>query len=351
MAPAASKKGSRPAPPARDRRSSSRQSTPLSPLAGDSAPPTPLVSTPTSAAAIATANTQQTPSPPKDTAYIHTATSSLISSDPAIEMLISRISTHPTNPPPAKGLHTLHDRIKDGALKVMTRRSEVCDRSMRQLVQKRKERLQLEQERELAAVDAARVKEEEGERRRAKKEKEKEKNGKKRSAEEMEGGGEDLKERRDSLPSVGAHGVARQDGVGVGEGEFSSFMSLRTQHNVGNGIELQHCRFVSYACAHVCKAAWRVGISHEFIRMRLIPTSFPLTSFFNIQAHLLHHHQSSHRRKMRWTSWTPLTHTRIQTCHVQTRHRLRRYTNERLERTRHRLTIQPCTISKISQMK
>lgn len=90
---------------------------------------------------------------------------------------------------------------------------------MRQLVQKRKERLQIEQEREMAAADAARVKEEESERRRVKKEKEK--NGKKRSAEEMEGVEEESGERGDSLPSVGAHGVARQDGVGVGEGEFS----------------------------------------------------------------------------------------------------------------------------------
>ncbi|KAK3049618.1 Transcriptional regulator [Extremus antarcticus] len=219
MAPAASKKGAK-ASAARDRRSSSRQSTPLSTPGDNTAPPTPLAGTPTTSAPAAA--TTPTPSLPKETAYIHTATASLVSTDPSIEALIDKFAG--ANPPPAKDLHILHDRIRDGVLKVANKRSEVCDRSMRQLVQKRKERVQQEQEREMEE-QAAKVKEEEGEQRRKKKEKV----GKKRSAEEiMEGvevqGGEAGEgsggkgERRDSLPSVGAHGVARQDGVGLHEG-------------------------------------------------------------------------------------------------------------------------------------
>jgi len=222
MAPAASKKGAK-ASAARDRRSSSRQSTPLSTPGDNTAPPTPLAGTPTTSAPAAA--TTPTPSLPKETAYIHTATASLVSTDPSIEALIDKFAG--ANPPPAKDLHILHDRIRDGVLKVANKRSEVCDRSMRQLVQKRKERVQQEQEREMEE-QAAKVKEEEGEQRRKKKEKV----GKKRSAEEiMEGvevqGGEAGEgsggkgERRDSLPSVGAHGVARQDGVGLHEGELS----------------------------------------------------------------------------------------------------------------------------------
>lgn len=105
---------------------------------------------------------------------------------------------------------------------------------MRQLAQKRKERLQMERELEEAAeLEKARVKKEEG--------KKSKKVGRKRSFEEMQVDGEkevnaqlkkveeekinaekEMKERRESLPSVGAHGVARQDGVGVHEGMYSS---------------------------------------------------------------------------------------------------------------------------------
>ena len=124
------------------------------------------------------------------------------------------------DPPSGKELHALHDRIGNTINKVMVKRGEACDRSMRQLAQKRKERIALEREQELAE-EAKRIK-------REKKEK-----GRKRTAEEMEeegatpgvseggeGGG------KTGLPSVGAHGVARQDGVGVHEGKQSVSLPL-----------------------------------------------------------------------------------------------------------------------------
>lgn len=87
-----------------------------------------------------------------------------------------------------------------------------------------------------AAEDAARVKrekEEESEKERERKEKKKSKSagsGKKRSADEMEIDGEDeeRQEQKEALPNVGAHGVARQDGVGVNEGEWTSYFLLVT---------------------------------------------------------------------------------------------------------------------------
>ena len=228
----------------RDRRSTSRQSTPLSAI--DSAPPTPQTATPTSAAPSSTSML------PKETAYIHTSTAALVSNDGSIETLLNAGNGGAPNsgggagagknadPPSARELHALHSKIKDTVHKFMTKRGEVCDRSMRQLAQKRKERIAMEREAE--AAEAVRIKKEEEEREREKKksskkdrERDREKGGssKKRSHEEMDvdelaeegedGGGlaaeaKSRKERRDSLPSVGAHGVARQDGVGVHEG-------------------------------------------------------------------------------------------------------------------------------------
>lgn len=133
-------------------------------------------------------------------------------------------------------MHALHGKIKETINKFMTRRGEVCDRSMRQLAQKRKERIAMEREQEAsraAAEDAARVKrekEEESEKERERKEKKKSKSagsGKKRSADEMELDVEEgeRQEQKDALPNVGAHGIARQDGVGVNEGECNPHVS------------------------------------------------------------------------------------------------------------------------------
>lgn len=153
----------------------------------------------------------------RETAYLQTSTAALISTEASIEMLIEKSNASVAkagDPPGARELHVLHDKIRDTVLRFMVKRSEACDRSMRQLVQKRKERAMAEQEWEASRAEEERVKvkREEDERR-----KEKKNLAKKRSHDEMEVDeeSEDRKEQRESLPSVGAHGVARQDGVGV----------------------------------------------------------------------------------------------------------------------------------------
>ena len=223
MAPA-SKKGTGPKARQNDRpRSASRHSTPVSALTDSTAPPTPLTSTPHNAS-------NPTPNVPKETAYLHTQTAALLSSDPSIEQLIAGTTAKGSEPPSSKELNALHDKIRDTIDAFMGRRGEICDRSMRLLAQKRKERLQAEREAEAAARETAERKEAE-ERKKVKKEKPKAL-VRKRSHEEMEVDGEGGKEaeeerererakRRESLPSVGAHGLARQDGVGVHEGELA----------------------------------------------------------------------------------------------------------------------------------
>jgi transcriptional adapter 3 len=215
MAPPGSKKGSKNnAAASRDRRSSSRQSTPLSTLGADTAPPTPLAATPTSVG-------PPTPAVPKETGYINMPTASLINTDPSIEALIEKAGGSGANPPSGRNLMTLQDRLKDSLSKVMQKRGEMCERGLRQIVAKKKEREKLEKEQQEAEQTTARIKEEEAA------ERKKKKNGKKRSADDMEGvetEGAQSTERRDSMPSVGAHGVARQDGVGVHEG--TSYISL-----------------------------------------------------------------------------------------------------------------------------
>ncbi|USW53765.1 Putative histone acetyltransferase subunit 3 [Septoria linicola] len=183
------------------RRSSSRQTTPLT-----EASTTPATATPSA---------KDAPSATM-TPYLKTSTAALISSDPSIEALIDRSNAsvaRPGDPPTVRELRMLHDTIRDTVNRFMSKRGEVCDRSMRQLVQRRKERLQEEREQE-AARDAERARVKREEERAAKKEKN---SSKKRSADEMDVDG-DEKERKEALPSVGAHGLARQDGVGVHQG-------------------------------------------------------------------------------------------------------------------------------------
>lgn len=239
MPPTAAKKGSAPKAAPRERRSVSRHSTPASALTDPSAPPTPVRTTPTTTA---------TAKPPlTETPYLNTPTSALLSEAPSIEQLIAATSAHGFDPATAKELHSLHDQIRDSVNKFMGRRGEICDRSMRQLVKKRKERIVVEREAE-AAREAAKALKREGERERerereesekrrvkrikekeAEKPKEREKTlSRKRSHDEMEVDvdieEEERVKRRESLPSVGAHGLARQDGVGVHEGMFCSFL-------------------------------------------------------------------------------------------------------------------------------
>ena len=221
MPPTASKKGhSAKASSKSDRRSVSRHSTPVSALT-ETSPPTPVTHTPS--------GTQQTMA--RETPYLKTSTAALISSDPSIEALIDKSNASTSkagDPPSSRDLAALVDKIGNSVNKFMSKRGEVCDRSMRQLVQRRKERAQVEREQEAARVEAerAKIKREEEERR-----KEKKNAGKKRSHDDMEIDEEDdtsdKKEKRDSLPNVGAHGLARQDGVGVHQGECTFFLTWR----------------------------------------------------------------------------------------------------------------------------
>ena len=237
----------------RDRRSSSRHSTPLSTL-GSPAPPTPQQATPTSV--------QQPPSMPKETAYTHTMTSALVSHDPSIEALIERSNGATTkgDPPSSKELHSLQDKIRDTVASFMAKRSSACDRSMRQLSQKRSANFRAHQEREM---EQARIKREEEETERKKGRK----LGKKRSRDEMEvdGEGSDTREdKKEALPSVGAHGVARQDGVGVHQGEFG-------EHSLARKPSLLPANF-----PFTCAGKLHFGLKSILLRnfFLFVPTTF-----------------------------------------------------------------------------
>jgi hypothetical protein len=109
----------------------------------------------------------------------------------------------------------LHDKIRDNVLKSLEKRGETCERNLRAVVQKRKESAQQERDREDAEQQQAadRVKKERDDGAKAKK------IGQKRSHAESE----DAEEKKQSVPSVGEHMLARQDGVGVHEG-MSTFL-------------------------------------------------------------------------------------------------------------------------------
>lgn len=203
MAPA-SKKGTGKAS-ARDRRSSSRHSTPMSALT-DTAPDTPSNATPSS-------TSQPAPALPRETPYLHTPTAYLISADLDLNALIDKShppSLKPHDPPTARELHTLHDKIRDNVLKSLEKRGETCERNLRAVVQKRKESAQQERDREAAEQQQAadRIKKERDDGAKSKK------IGQKRSHAESE----DAEDKKQNVPSVGEHMLARQDGVGVHEG-------------------------------------------------------------------------------------------------------------------------------------
>ncbi|PNS18217.1 hypothetical protein CAC42_7586 [Sphaceloma murrayae] len=161
----------------RDRRSHSRNTTPLS------------SGTETSSVALAVTG---------ESAYLHTILSSLLVPQSAsIEALFEKHSSGANNPPSAAALNAIHDGIQSAVLTHVTARGQTCDGAMRQLARKRKERVEFERERE----ERERM-DEDRKRRDAKKIV-----GKKRDREEMED------ETRP--PAVGAHGLARQDGVDV----------------------------------------------------------------------------------------------------------------------------------------
>ncbi|KAF2222696.1 histone acetyltransferases subunit 3-domain-containing protein [Elsinoe ampelina] len=161
----------------RDRRSQSRNTTPLSSGTETSSGFAPI--------------TGETP-------YLRTALASLLVPPHAsIEALIEKHSSGSSNPPSVAALNNIHDGIQSSVIGHVTTRGTACDGAMRQLARKRKERVEFERERE----ERERM-DEDRRRRDAKKIV-----GKKRDREEMED------ETRP--PAVGAHGLARQDGVDV----------------------------------------------------------------------------------------------------------------------------------------
>ncbi|QIW97048.1 hypothetical protein AMS68_002566 [Peltaster fructicola] len=217
--PSNTKKGGN-ASKARDRRSVSRHSTPVSALT-DTAPSTPL--TTTSAAASATPATI-----PKETPYLHISTAALISTnEPSLDALIETASANVPlsrqgDPPSSRDLHSFQSAVKDTLLVRIATRAQTCERGLRQAAQKRKERAQAETEREAAehAAKAAKAERAGDEERKAKK------LGKKRSRDEMMEDdvaikAEERREREGVPSAVGAHGLARQDGIAVHEGEFA----------------------------------------------------------------------------------------------------------------------------------
>jgi transcriptional adapter 3 len=175
----------------------------------DTTPGTPLAATPSN-------TSQSAPAIPRETPYLHTPTAYLISNDLDLDTLIERShppSLKPHDPPTARELHALHDKIRDKVLKSLEKRGETCERNLRQVVQKRKESAQQEREREAAEqqVAADRIKKERDDGSGKCK-----KTGQKRSHAEVDGN----EERKASVPSVGEHMLARQDGVGVHEGKL-----------------------------------------------------------------------------------------------------------------------------------
>lgn len=207
------------------------------------------------------------PSAAKETPYLHTPLAALISLDPSYEALIDHASLAKGYPPYAKSLHKLHDSIAT-LNKLMTKRGEVCDRSMRQLVQRRKERLQEEREQEATRAEAARAiakREEEAAR------KEKRVVSNKRTRDEMD---VDAQDKDETLPSVGAHGLARQDGVGVHQGESAVCFSLASLHVLVCSHWLATMRI---SCASRFASSCSYHASHVF---RRVPSRIALRVLF-----------------------------------------------------------------------
>jgi hypothetical protein len=222
----------------------------------DTTPGTPLAVTPSN-------TSQSAPALPRETPYLHTPTAYLISADLDLDTLIERShppSLKPHDPPTARELHALHDKIRDKVLKSLEKRGETCERNLRAVVQKRKESAQLEREREAAEQQVAAD--------RIKKEREdgsgkSKKTGQKRSHAEVEGSGD----RKPSVPSVGEHMLARQDGVGVHEGKpilviASHEVSLRLEVNMAFVLLLLWMRLAVVATSHVLLLSHALSLRH-----------------------------------------------------------------------------------------
>jgi transcriptional adapter 3 len=127
------------------------------------------------------------------TPYLHTAQSSLlVPPNLSIDALMDKHTPNSASPPSASSLHALHDSIHSLVLSNVRSRSDVCDRSMREL--SRKKKLRADQQ-----LDRERQQQEAEQRKRAR-----------------------VSKKNDAPrpPAVGAHGLARQDGGQPHEGMF-----------------------------------------------------------------------------------------------------------------------------------
>lgn len=205
----------------------------------DTTPGTPLAATPSN-------TSQSAPALPRETPYLHTPTAYIISPDLDLDTLIEKShppSLKPHDPPTARELHALHDKIRDKLLKSLEKRGETCERNLRAVVQKRKESAQLEREREAAEQQLAadRIKKErDGGSGKTKK------TGQKRSHAEAEGSDD----RKSSVPSVGEHMLARQDGVGVHEGKSVPAVALESE--APSALSNLRMRLAMMTSSHMC---------------------------------------------------------------------------------------------------
>ncbi|KAK4960663.1 Transcriptional regulator [Elasticomyces elasticus] len=175
--PAASKSKQKQSQASTTRRSRSRNSTPVA-----STEP----SAQSSQAFSATAGTS---------AYLHTPLATLlVPQNTSIESIFERYCKPGVDPPPASVLESIHDAVLNQVLSHVKNRGDACDGRMRELARKRKERGDADRDREAAEEKRASERE---------RKKELSKTGARSEREEDAA----------RPPAVGAHGVARQDGV------------------------------------------------------------------------------------------------------------------------------------------
>jgi len=135
---------------------------------------------------------------PEHSPYLNiTLSALLVQQDATIETMFDNQSATGNTPPTAETLDRIYDQIVSKIVSHTQARGQACDRAMRELARKRKERIERERDRD----DQERI-DEERKRRDASRVA-----SRKRAHDEMED------ETRP--PAVGLHGVARQDGVGV----------------------------------------------------------------------------------------------------------------------------------------
>lgn len=179
-------------------------------------------------------------SEPSTSTYIQTPfTHFSVPLDLTVEAIFER-SGNSKDIPGAASLQAAHEAVKTQLLAHVKERAELCDRVMRELSKKRKERLEQEREKERSDREA--------EERRAKLKKEK----RKRESQE------------ERPPAVGAHGVARQDGVDVHKGGFC-LLVLRGFH-----VRLHHLCYPTGSGTPGCPVNQGPSGVNRYRRMELL---------------------------------------------------------------------------------